>query len=299
MAQVKAETVNRMVAIVNDEVITDADVRSHANALLEEQSTAMPSDPQAVELHAIVLRRLIEQRLMLQEARREGIVVGADEIIERFDAMRERFDADEAFEQSLLESRLTKEQLKERIREQLLVQRLIDVKVRSTIAVSPQEVSREVVAHPELAKGGDRVRAFHILVRVTDDQPEGSARARIEEIARQLRSGAPFTALAKRYSEDSYAEDGGLMDWVAQGELMPELDAALFSLKPGEVSAPIQTRLGFHLLKVEDRRSAGSLSVTEAHHSVYQQLYQQKFQQAFTRWLTQLKQRAYIQILEP
>ena len=87
------------------------------------------------------------------------------------------------------------------------------------------------------------------------------------------------------------------MGWVAQGELMPELDAALFSLKPGEYSRPIQTHLGFHLVKVEERRTAESLSVAEANRSVYQRLYQQKFQDAFGRWLAQLKRRAYIEIV--
>jgi len=134
-------------------------------------------------------------------------------------------------------------------------------------------------------------------------KPTPAERARIPHHLLDLRdptepfTAADFAALAKRYSEDSHAEDGGLMDWVAQGELMPELDAALFSLAPGEVSAPIQTRLGLHLLHVEERRSAASLSVTEAHRAVYQQLYQRKFQHAFARWLAQLKRRAYIDIL--
>ncbi len=86
------------------------------------------------------------------------------------------------------------------------------------------------------------------------------------------------------------------MGWVAQGELLPELDTALFGLTVGDTSAPIQTRLGFHLVKVEERRPASSLSLTEANRSVYQQLYQQKFQVAFAQWLGELKKKAYIEI---
>ena len=74
--------------------------------------------------------------------------------------------------------------------------------------------------------------------------------------------------------------------------------AALATLKPGEYSRPIQTRLGYHLLKVEERQAAASLQASEVHAAVYQQIYQRKFQQAFGRWLDQLKRRAYIELPE-
>jgi len=165
--------------------------------------------------------------------------------------------------------------------------------------VSPQEVAREIGVHPELAKPGDRARVSHILVRVSETRSAEQARALVEQLHGRLTSGAAFADLARRHSEDSHAEAGGAMGWVAQGELLPELDAVLFSLPIGEVSGPIQTRLGFHLVTVEERRAASSLSVTEANHAVYQQLYQKKFQQAFSRWLDGLLRRAYIEIVTP
>ena len=209
--------------------------------------------------------------------------------------MRERYGSEEAYRRSLAESGLTEGALKERIREQMMVQQLIDAKVRSTITVSPQEVARAIGAHPELAKPGDRVRASHLLVRVDERRSEEQARVLIEDIRRQLLEGAGFSTFAARYGQAG--EEGTSMGWVAQGELMPELDAALFSLAPGEISAPIKTRLGFHLVKVEERRSATSLSLTDANRSVQHQLYQQKFLAAMTRWLEELKQKAYIEIL--
>ncbi len=87
------------------------------------------------------------------------------------------------------------------------------------------------------------------------------------------------------------------MDWIGQGELLPELDAVLFRLSVGEVSLPIQTRLGFHILRLDERRDASSLSLTEANRSISQQLYQAKFQEAFSHWLDGLKGHAYIEIL--
>jgi peptidyl-prolyl cis-trans isomerase SurA len=86
------------------------------------------------------------------------------------------------------------------------------------------------------------------------------------------------------------------MGWVAQGELMPELDQAIFALPVGHVSEPIRTKLGLHLVWVEDRKTADDLSVTQAHQEVYQRLYQQKFQAAMAKWLNELRRTAYIAV---
>jgi parvulin-like peptidyl-prolyl isomerase len=289
--------VNRIVAIVNDEIITEADVVAHVRSILEEHDLPDPTQAESLEVQMMVLRNLIEQRLILQEAKKLGVIVGPEETAQRLEALRARAGSEEQFQQRLAESSLTEEALREKIRDQLLVQRVIEAKVRSTIVVTPLEVSRALAEQPNLAKPGERVRARHVLVRVNDERSEAQARALMTDLHRQLADGADFAALAKRYSEDPNAQDGGVMEWVAQGELMPELDAVLFTLPVGSVSEPIQTRLGFHLLKVEERRTASELSVTEANRAVYQQLYQQKFEAAMKRWLSDLKSRAYIQIL--
>lgn len=290
--------VNRILAIVNEDVITEADVASQAQALLEDQADAEVDEGAAAQMHDAALQHLIEQRLILQEAKRSLITIGSDEVMGRLNEIRSRFGSEEAFRQSLVDSGLSKELLKEKIREQLMVQELIQRAVRSTLRVSPQEVARALAAHPELAKSGDRVRISHILIRVDARRSAQQARALIEDLAQQLRDEPDFATVAKRSSEDSYRDEGGAMGWVAPGELLPELDAALAHLNVGERSDPIQTRLGFHLVKVEERRNATSLTVMEANHAVYQRLYQEKFREAFTRWLNELKRNAYIEILD-
>ena len=293
-----ADTVNRIVAVVNDEVVTEGDVAAYLQALRGQGELPAPPPGRTETVREMVLQRLIEQRLILQEAKRSGVQVDVDELLERFDALKSQFDSPEEFEQSLLEAGLSAGALKQQLRNQLLVQRVIDAKVRSTISVSPQEVARELAVHPEEAKPGDRFRVAHILIRVTDTRSEPQARELIQRLHDQLARGADFAAVAKQYSEDPHREEGGNMGWVAPGELLPELDAALTSLKPGELSEPIRTRLGWHLVRVEERRDPSSLSVTEANRAVYQRLYQRKFQEAFVKWLEGLKRKAYIEILE-
>ncbi len=294
-----AQTVNRIVAVVNDAIITQADVAEEVNGILADQKTPPATEDQAGQLRQAVLDRLIERQLLLQEAKRVNVTVGNDEVVQRLELIRQRFGSEEGFQRSLEENGTSEEALKEHIRDQLIVQKLIDSKVRSTIVVSPQEVASELEQHPELAKPGDRVKASHILIRVSDTRSEAQAKALADRLRQQLQGGADFAALAKQYSEDANREQGGQMDWVAQGELMPELDAVLFALKPGELSQPIRSRLGFHLIRVEERRPADSLSSDDANRAVQEQLYQQKFGTAMSRWLADLKRRAYIQILTP
>ncbi|MBI1992467.1 MAG: SurA N-terminal domain-containing protein, partial [Candidatus Omnitrophica bacterium] len=228
-----SNTVNRMIAIVNDEVITEADVASQAQALLDDQEAGTPSETLSPEMQHAALRRLIEQRLILQEAKRSGISVSGDQVLEHLKEIRDRFESEEAFRASLAESGLSEEQLKGNLRDQLMTRQLIDREVRSAIQVSPQEVARAIAEHPELARSGDRVRASHILIRVSPNASEEKARGLVEDLHRQLSAGADFSTLAKRYSEDPHREEGGAMGWVAQGELLPELDAVLFSLRVG------------------------------------------------------------------
>jgi parvulin-like peptidyl-prolyl isomerase len=282
---------------VNGDVITEADVASHVSELLDAQPPEAASKLDPADVHQAMLRHLLEQRLILQEAKQLNLTVGPDEIAGRLEKIRKKFDSDEAFAAALAQAHLAKEELKEQIHQQLMVDRLIDAKVRATISVSPQEVAKELERRPEVARTGDRVRASHILVRVSDTRSEEKARALVEDLHRQLTGGANFAQLATRYSEDPHADAGGSMGWVAQGELLPELDQALFSLEPGQLSAPLKTRLGFHLVRVDERRTATSLSLLEANTAVYQELYELKFKEALRRWIGELVRKAYIEII--
>ncbi len=294
-----AVTANRIVAIVNDEVITDADIAAYMRSLVQE-GEPLPDGEEGAGMRRQVLVRLVEQRLMLQEARRAGVAATSDEVQRRLAAVRGRIGAsEEAFRESLAASGITMEQMQERVREQILVQRVIAHKVRAGITVSPHEVARAIAANPELSKPGDRVRASHILIRVTDTRSADDAKAAAARIREQIVEGkAEFAELARQHSDDASKDAGGAMGWVAPGELLPSLDAALFALPAGEVSQPIETKLGVHILKTEERRSAASLNLLEANQAVERQLFDQKFNAAMAKWLEELKRKAYLELVE-
>lgn len=291
------ETVNRIVAVVNDEVITTADVTAQVSSLLQNVNIAPKSQEEAVQMHAAMLGQLIEQRLILQEAKRMEVAVSPADVLEKLEQVRERYPSEAAFQEFLRAAALSEEVLKERLREQLMVQRAVDAKVRAKIVVTPQEITDAVGRQPNAAASGERVRASHILIRVTEERPEPQARQRAQEAHKQLLQGADFADTARRYSDAPDAADGGSLGWVDRGQLMPEIEEALFPLAIGTFSIPARSKAGFHIVKAEERATAKGDAALSVHDAAFQQLYEAKFLEHLTRWMNALKRDAYIEIL--
>ncbi|MBI4323311.1 MAG: peptidylprolyl isomerase [Candidatus Omnitrophica bacterium] len=290
-----AGAADRIVAVVNEEIVTESDVLSQMSALLRDEDP--PADSaQARQMQQAVLQRLIDERLILQEAKRLGLTVGSDEVAERLRDIRARFERDEEYAAMLKESGLTEEQLKLKLRQQLLVQKAIDAKIRSRVLVSPAELTGPDAQAS--GQAGEEVLAQHLLIRVTKERPAEQALAMATQLQERLRSGESFEELARTYSEDPHAQDGGRLGWVRHGELLPELDEALFALRDGECSAPIKSPLGFHLVKLLERRSLSEEQAAASRREAEQRLYQDKFAKAMTQWLQELRRRAYIELMD-
>jgi len=295
---VGAAATNRIVAIVNDDVVTEGDVIAHMTALFQQGELPTPTEEEAQGMRRAVLQRLIEERLIVQEAKRLGLTVDPAEVTERLQAIREQVGSKDAYEQMLQEAQLGEEQLKVKLREQLMAQKAIDQQVRANILISPAELASVAGASASPAGSGEEVSASHLLIRIGDEHSAEEADALIRQLRERLQQGADFSELAKNYSEGPHAQDGGQLGWVRPGELRPELDAALSTLKPGEVSEPIHSPLGVHLLKVFDRRSLSEQELAEARDGLERRLYHDKFVAALEQWLADLRQRAYIQVMD-
>ena len=289
-----AETSNRILAIVNEDIITEADVASQLNAMLEDEEVAKHLPDDRMMVRDQLLERLIEEKLILQEAKRLNLTVNASEVEERLAEIRSKFDGP-AYTQMLEQAQWTEDQLKDKLRQQILAQKTVDQQVRSKIVVRPSEVPPAAAAPVADAPGAERVKVIHLLIRVKEDRTRDQAEALAHQVDEKIRQGADIGELAKQYSEDGHGEDGGLLGWVHKGELLPELDQAMFTLKPGECSGPIATRLGFHLVKVLERGEDSPAELAKAQDQREYQVYQQKFNQALRAWLDKLKDHAYIQ----
>jgi len=140
-----------------------------------------------------------------------------------------------------------------------------------------------------------QTRARHILLRTSETVSEAEARRRLAGLRERIVNGADFAALARANSDDSTAARGGDLDWIYPGDTVPEFERAMNELKPGEVSQPVRTPFGYHLIQVVERRSA-DMSPERRRLQARQALRERKSDEAFQQWLRQLRDSTYVEL---
>jgi peptidyl-prolyl cis-trans isomerase SurA len=144
-----------------------------------------------------------------------------------------------------------------------------------------------------------QTRPRHILLRPSPQLSVEVARQRLLDMRAQIERGsATFEALAKQYSEDGSAAQGGDLGWVNPGAFVPEFEEAMNRLPVGGVSMPVETRFGLHLIEVVDRREA-TLDAKQVREQARNALRAQKFEQAYREWVKELRSRAYVEMRDP
>lgn len=140
-----------------------------------------------------------------------------------------------------------------------------------------------------------QTRVSHILIKTSELMSEGDARRRVEVLRQRIVSGASFAELARLNSEDGSAARGGDLGWVLPGDTVPEFERAMMALKPGELSEPVRTPFGFHLLLVTERRTA-DVGTERQRMQARQVLRERKAEEAYQEWLRQLRDRTYVEL---
>jgi peptidyl-prolyl cis-trans isomerase SurA len=289
--------VDRVAAVVNDEVIMVSEL-DEAVLLSQDGKSGMP-DGGVDEIRRRMLTRLIEVRLLVQEARREKVEVSEEEIQALFDdfVKRQGGDRDEVLARAQARGE-TWELLRRDLRDQLLVQRLRGRRVNRRATVTEAEVDAYMAANRAKLETGLKYHVRHIVVLAQPPDPAGweGARVEIEDLARQIRAGADFASLARERSKDPSAASGGDLGWLARGELEPIFEAPLLALSPGGVTAPIRSGAGYHLFQLVEQEALTEQMLAEGRQQARELLAQRKAQERFDEWLAGIRRRALIAI---
>lgn len=241
---------------------------------------------QRAQVARSVLDQLIERALILQEARRTGRLAPEGEVEERLRQIASSFPSAEEFERTLHQQGVSRAELRERVRFELTVRRLLDQ--MQVPEVSEQEARAYFNAHRAAFDEPERVRVRHILLGT-----EAEARVALA----RLRAGESFEKLARELSLDPGSRSrGGDLGLVAPGQTVPEFERVAFSLKPGELSEPVQTSFGYHVVQVTQRLPARKATWQAARQQVVELLRENKRREAFAAWLKDLRQRAKIAV---
>jgi peptidyl-prolyl cis-trans isomerase C len=292
-AQVKGSAV---VVTVNDQPIYLWEVRLLIPQV-QNEFAGRGAPPKQQEILNLAMRRIIDSRLLGQEALRRDLkpddarVEAAMQQIEGQAGGREGLDA------TLKNLGATYEQLRAGVTERDLVRVFMETQIEPQITVTTDEMAAFYDANPQMFERPDVVRARHILIRVQPDSTpaeKNEARARAEAARQRVIDGEDFATVAREVSEGTEASNGGDMGFFARGEMMPALTDAVFALEVGQISDIIETQFGFHILKVEEKRAASKISYEEAQSQVRQLLIGERTGEMLSDLILQLNEAATI-----
>ena len=300
--------VEEIVARINNEIITRSEFQQSRETVLNElkQKYGAQAEQMFTMQEKDVLRDLIDQRLLVQRGQDLGINPDT-EVIKRLDEMRKQMNLGtlEELEKAAEQQGVSYEAVKENIRDSLITQKVIGQEVGSKIQITQEETHQYYDEHQKELTRPEQVRLSEILV--STQSPDGStgaadpallaaAEQKANELREQIRKGASFEEIARKYSSGGSAEQGGDLGYFERGKLAKELEARTFAMQVNEVSDVIRTKQGFILLKVTDHQTAGVPAFKDLEPKIQEALYYQKLQPAMRTYLTKLREDAYIDI---
>ncbi|WP_448206608.1 peptidylprolyl isomerase [Azospirillum sp. sgz302134] len=251
----------RIAAVVNDEVISLSDVYARIRlALLN--AGAQDSAETRQRLTPQVLRQLVDERLQIQEAKRLGITVPTSEIDDAIKRIADQNRMARPQLENLMKSQgVPLSTLQEQVRALLAWQRVMQRRIRQEVVVGDEEVEA-VMQRIKANIGKPEYLVAEIFLAVDSPDQDDEVRRTADRLVEEVRRGGNFAALARQFSQSAGAAAGGDMGWVRSGELNPELDKVLTSMRPGQMSAPVRTATGYHVMLVRSQRAFGSSAAT-------------------------------------
>ncbi|HWP85151.1 MAG TPA: peptidyl-prolyl cis-trans isomerase [Terriglobia bacterium] len=297
------DVIEEIIAHVNDRIIVLSEYNRSLAALRQElqQSGATGLDLEARfrEQAQHVLRDLIDHELLVQKAAELGL--NADtEVIKRLDEIRQNMNLPsmEALEEAVVQQGLVYEDFKQNLRDSFLTQWVIQREVGSRVQVTPEEIRTYYEQHQEELRQPAGVSLQQILISTEGKPAEElpALRRKAEEALAKAKAGEDFAQLARQYSDDASASQGGNAGFFEDGSLSPEIERAIAPLQKGQISDLVETRYGFMIFKLLSRTQAGVPPLAEAESRIHERLYLERIQPAMREYLRQLRQESYISV---
>jgi parvulin-like peptidyl-prolyl isomerase len=295
-----AETIERIVAKVNGQIITLTELEDEVQNTLERLGPAPSSEEEQARLARVreeTLNRMVDNMLVLQVAEERGLRVPARFFEEWKKGVMEqmKITSEEEFLRQVELQGTSVETIRKQFEKNLLLQEVRRMEVDSKVSVSEPEIGdryRERIAdYTEPAK----VRLREIVVKF-DSANEVDQGQKARRLLAEIRQGADFAEVARMHSESSSREAGGDLGFFQKGELTDALESAAFALSPGEVSEVIRMASAFYILRVEEKTEEKVKSIEEVRSEVADAIFQEKMNTQLERYVEQLRERAIIEI---
>ncbi len=291
------KVVERIIARVNNEIITQRQFERERQKLrvqLAQDFSGPELEVQLREQSKSLLRDLIDQALMVQKAKDLDMNVET-ELVKHLDEQRKNYNLAslEDFQREVEKQGLLWEDFKDSIRRNMLMREVIGREVGSRIIISREEMRKFFEGHKKEFESPAGVHLAEILISTEKRKPE-EAEKRAKEALAELKAGVRWAELVKKYSDDPSASEGGDVGFFKAGSLAPAIAEASAKLDAGETSDLIQTKYGYMIVKVLERRKQGIPSFEEVEPRVSDALYSQKIQSKLRDYLLTLRKESYI-----
>jgi parvulin-like peptidyl-prolyl isomerase len=276
---------DRIIAVVNKDSITQSEADAYLNVVILELSQRYKGkelEEKIKEEKGHLIARMIEDKIILQEARRKNLSARTDKVKYRLEQLKAAYDSEIDFENSLKEKGLTVRDLEGKLANQMIMRAVVEQEVRDKIIVSPDEVTRFYEKNKEAMFLQPESRAVDSLYL----EDEGA----IDKLSDDIKNGLDFVEAAKLY-KCAYVRDV-----VLKNELRPEVRDQVFSLQINEVSKPIKVEKGVYIFKLLEILAPKLQTLPEVHDRIFNYLFEEKFAIAISKWLEDLKAKAYIVI---
>ncbi len=256
-----AEIIDRVVAIVNDDIITLKELNDAADNFPNEAVFATNfggEKPDIYEIKRETLDRLIDDRLMEQEAKKRGISVSQREIDDAIESiLKKNSISRQEMIDRLGSDGLSFEKYQEHIGREMKKSRFMDYEIKDKVTVIEDDIKKYYDEHTDFFRVIEMVRVQHILLSIPPNASETTIEGvnkNTRELVERINSGEDFGKLAGIYSQGASAASGGDMGWFKRGEIIPFLETVVFDLEVGEVSGVIKSPLGLHMIKLMDKK---------------------------------------------
>lgn len=235
-----------------------------------------------------IINKIVEKKLILEYGKKKGITISADELESAVIELRKDYPED-VFKEMLLERYIDFKEWKNNLREELLIKKIVNTTIENSVRITFEETKDYYEKHLEDFKHPRMVQVRQIFTQTRED---------MEKILGLLKNGKSMQELAKEYSIAPEAEKGGMLGWVAEGELDETIDKFIFSLKKGKVSKILESPYGFHLFKIIDTKKEGIKEFPEAAREIELIISRDKREIMFKKWLDSLKKQFPVRVKE-
>ena len=297
------EEVDRIVAIVNDEIITLSELEIFRKAFYPETASGddwLSRDLDLVKVQQKALNALINDKLIEQEAERQQIAISEKQIEETIDSIKQEQGLTQDQLETMLKTQgLTYEEYKTELEKRLKRTKMIKRAVKSNVEINDENLERYYRTHIQGYMADASIRVSHILLPLSPNptsQQEDDVLSLAQEIKRRADEGEAFATLTQEYAGGMPEMRTGDLGYFKKGEMIPALEKEAFGLEVDEVGAPVRTPRGIVLIRVTDRKASQPIPLEKIRERVQVDYYTNEVERRYQEWIGKLREKAVIEV---